>query len=141
MSPGQSAPQRGGYKQRDVDRPLGVTLIVVLGGIVSVFGLFNGVGLAATLGKASALGVVVGLVVLLVNLFRLGALYGLYLMERWGWRWFLGIEGLGILATLLAIVVVLQTFTLGLAVGVVFGVALWAYVYSLGHLFESQGYR
>ena len=81
---------------RSRDRPLGVTILCLVAGLGAALSLLGSLGRLATPSPLA----IVGLVGLAVAAGKLLIIYGLWNMERWGYRWALALYALGALLSL-----------------------------------------
>ena len=71
-------------------RPLGITILCILGVIGVVIAIFGSFGLMARGGP----GPILGLFVLALSVGQAVVLYGLWTLQRWGYKWALVLYGL-----------------------------------------------
>lgn len=82
--------------RRSSGRPLGVTILCVVGAIGVVFGVIGSFGLIASGGP----GPILGLVALALTVGQGIALVGLWSLQHWGYKWSLVFYGLSLLLDL-----------------------------------------
>ncbi|HLC39746.1 MAG TPA: hypothetical protein VJJ76_02590 [archaeon] len=93
-------------------RPLGITIICVLGwlsaliailGGLALFGITTGLGTViggVPGGVLAGLGSVAGLLIFVLGIATAYVLYGLWQMKKWGWTWTMVLEGISLLIAL-----------------------------------------
>ena len=91
------------------ERPLGLTIICILGFIGAIIGILGGIAvfaLAPILGGlvggeyGSLLGtgtMIIGIVTLIISIISLYAFYGLWNMKKWAWTWTMILEVISII--------------------------------------------
>jgi len=94
------------------ERPLGLTIICILGFLGAILGILGGLaifGLGAFFGgmiegmfwgALGALGSGIGIVALIISIVLLYAYYGLWNMKKWAWTWTMILEIISILLSL-----------------------------------------
>jgi len=97
------------------ERPLGLTIICILGFIGAIIGIFGGIamfGLGAIFGGlisgmyGGLLGTIswiVGIVILIISIISLYAIYGLWNMKKWAWTLTMILEIISIILGLTAL--------------------------------------
>ena len=119
-------------------RPLGVTIIAILGFIGAILGVIGGlmlfsVGtfLTAFLGPLGFLGSLAGIAVLIIGIVEFIIAYGLWKMKKWAWLVELIILAIGILLGIASLVM----GSLGSIISIVIGALVAYYLYSKRTLF------
>jgi hypothetical protein len=102
--PPPSSSESSSYEYRDSSTardsaPLGIYIIAIIGGIVSLFGFFLTLMI---MGQGGGL-VLVGLFLFALNAGQLYVLVGLVRLEPWAWTWALFLYGLGALIDLVTV--------------------------------------
>ncbi|USZ69952.1 hypothetical protein NGM10_16240 (plasmid) [Halorussus salilacus] len=110
------------YDNPSSDRPLGITILCILGAIGVVVSFFGGLG---ALGSGGA-GILVGAFVLAVAVGQAVVLNGLWRLQHWGYKWALVFYGLS------AVVDLVQFNALGL----ILDLLIIAYLFSVEDHFE-----
>lgn len=85
--------------RRPSGRPLGVTILCVIGAIGVFFGVIGSFGLIASGGP----GPILGLVVLALTVGQGIALVGLWSLQYWGYKWSLVFYGLSLVLDLVTV--------------------------------------
>lgn len=78
------------YGSRSRGRPLGITILCVVGFVGAFFSFFRLLGVMAGGGPFA----VIGLVGLALVVGKMAVLYGLWTLQSWGYKWALGLYGL-----------------------------------------------
>ena len=103
-------------------RPLGITILCILGVVGVVLGFVGSLGLMARGGP----GPVLGLITLAVAVGQAVVIYGLWTLQRWGYKWALVLYGLSALLDLVTVSIF----------GLVIDVVIIAYLMSKADHFE-----
>ncbi len=104
--------------------PLGIKIIVVLGGLGSILALFS--GLALSLFSVGGFETLLGIIVAVFAVVKFVTLIGLWSLKRWAWTAAMVIYTLSALLDLLRVNIV----------GLLIAIIILAYVYSQRHLFR-----
>ncbi|WP_435181948.1 hypothetical protein [Halorussus sp. AFM4] len=110
------------YGSRSRNRPLGVTVLCLLGFVGALFSLIDSVGMLGVPGP----GPVLGLLGLMLTLAKLVVLVGLWNLQRWGHTWALIFYGFAGVLALLTVD----------PISLVINVAVVIYLMSKGHHFR-----
>ncbi len=87
------------YGSRSRSRPLGVSILCVLG-FIGVF--FSFLGMLGVMGGGGPLAIV-GLVGLVLTVGKAAVLYGLWTLQQWGYKWALVLYGISALLNLVSL--------------------------------------
>ncbi|NHN61267.1 MULTISPECIES: hypothetical protein [Halorussus] len=87
------------YGSRSRNRPLGVTVLCLLGFVGSFFALFRTLGLAGSGGPFA----VVGSLLFALVVAKIVVLWGLWNLQYWGYKWAVRLYGLSALVDLVTI--------------------------------------
>lgn len=90
------------YSNRSRSRPLGITILCVLGFVGAFFSFFGMLGVMGGGGPFAA----IGLVGLLLVVAKAVVLYGLWTLQYWGYKWALVSYGLSALLDLASLSIV-----------------------------------
>jgi len=112
------------------NRPLGVTVICVLGWIGAIFTILAGLALlgvaavggtvlSTTLGMLAGYGVVLGALFVVLGIANLVVLYWLWQMKKQGWKWTMILEIISLVMSLVQISIV------GIAIPAIVVIYLW----------------
>jgi hypothetical protein len=112
------------------NRPLGVTILCILGWLGAIFAILGGLALlgigaiAGIVGSSlggllGGLGIVLGIVVLIIGIANLVVLYWLWQMKKQGWTWTMIIEIIGLVLSLV------QMNVTGLIIPAIIVIYLW----------------
>lgn len=122
---------------RLVARPLGITIICLLGFLNAISMILIGLGLVGVASLAGLTGTVVGSVIsglgitgglafLVLGILTFVIVYGLWEMQKWAWSWTIFFEGLAFILSLLS----------GNVIGVIISGIIVAYLWMNKGLFR-----